>query len=93
MRIVSQKVDIVLAAGNRCQKPFTMSTPKQANDDSPCEDEGEIDHIGRDAAVKDLLMPERVKKLQSQVDIVLFELKKIFESLAKLEKMNVNLSK
>lgn len=45
---------------------FTVSTPKRVIDDSLWEDEGEIDHLGRDAAVEYLLMPERVKKVESQ---------------------------
>ena len=72
---------------------FTVSTPKRVIDDSPGEDEGEIDHIGRDAAVEYLLMPERVKKLEGQVDIVLCDLEKISGSLTKLEKMGGDLSK
>lgn len=47
---------------------FEVSTPKRVIDDSPGEDEGELDHIGRDAAVEYLLMPERVKKLEGQAD-------------------------
>src|SRR4030042_6342279 len=46
---------------------FTVSTPNRVIDDSPREDEGEIDHLGRDAAVEYLLMPERVKKVEGQV--------------------------
>jgi hypothetical protein len=49
---------------------FSVSTPKRVIDDSPGEDEGELDHIGRDAAVEYLLMPERVKKIEGQVDAV-----------------------
>ena len=36
-------------------------------DHSPGELEGEIDHLSKDAAVEYLLMPERVKKLESQI--------------------------
>lgn len=36
---------------------FTVSIPKRVIDDSPGEDEGEIDHLGRDAAIEYLLMP------------------------------------
>ena len=56
---------------------FTVSTPKRVIDDSPGEDEGEIDHIGRDAAVEYLLMPERVKKLESQMEMANSALEKI----------------
>ncbi len=49
---------------------FSVSTPKRVIDDSPAEDEGEIDHIGRDAAVEYLLMPERVKRIEGQVEVI-----------------------
>jgi len=49
---------------------FTVSTPKRVIDDSPGEAEGEIDHVGRDAAVEYLLMPERVKKVEGQVEAI-----------------------
>jgi DNA-binding MarR family transcriptional regulator len=47
---------------------FTVSTPKRKMDHSPSELQGEIDHLSRDAAVEYLLMPERVKKLEGQVE-------------------------
>jgi DNA-binding MarR family transcriptional regulator len=47
---------------------FTVSTPKRKMDHSPGELQGEIDHLSRDAAVDYLLMPERVKKLEGQVE-------------------------
>jgi len=47
---------------------FTISTAKRKMDHSPGELEGEIDHLSRDAAVEYLLMPERVKKLEGQVE-------------------------
>ena len=78
---------------NLLNRYFTVSTPKRVIDDSPGEDEGELDHLGRDAAVEYLLMPERVKKLEGQVDNVLTDLAKISGSLEKLEKMGYNLSK
>jgi len=56
------------------------------------EDEGELDHLGRDAAVEYLLMPERVKKLEGQVDNVLTDLAKISGSLEKLEKMGYSIA-
>jgi len=49
---------------------FTVSTPKRVIDDSPGDDMGEIDHLGRDAAVEYLLMPERVKKVEGQVEVI-----------------------
>jgi predicted transcriptional regulator len=72
---------------------FTVSSPKRVIDDSPGEDEGELDHLGRDAAVEYLMMPERVKKLEGQVENVQSDLEKISVSLVKLEKMGVDLAK
>ena len=72
---------------NLLNRYFTVSTPKRVIDDSPGEDEGELDHVGRDAAVEYLLMPERVKKMEVQVENVLTDLAKISGSLEKLEKM------
>jgi hypothetical protein len=72
---------------------FTVSTPKRVIDDSPGEDEGELDHLGRDATVEYSLMPERVKKLEGQVENALFNLEKISGSLAKLEKIGCDLAK
>ena len=40
-------------------------------DDSPGEDEGELDHVSRDAAVEYLFMPEYVKELEAKVGNVL----------------------
>jgi hypothetical protein len=75
---------------------FTVSTPKRVIDDSPGEDEGELDHIGRDAAVEYLLMPERVKKVEVQVENILSDLSKInvaLEKLPNLEKVAESLQK
>ena len=47
---------------------FTVSTGKRKMDHSPGEDEGEVDHLSRDAAIEYLLMPERVKRLEGQVE-------------------------
>jgi len=47
---------------------FTVSTAKRKMDHSPGENEGEIDHLSRDAAVEYLLMPERVKGLEGKVE-------------------------
>jgi hypothetical protein len=78
---------------NLLNRYFTVSTPKCVIDDSPGEDEGELDHLGRDAAVEYLLMPERVKKLEGQFDNVLCDLERISGSLAKLEKMGCDLGR
>ena len=53
---------------------------------APGEDEGELDHVGRDAAVEYLLMPERVKKMEAQVENVLTDLAKISGSLGEARK-------
>jgi predicted transcriptional regulator len=70
---------------------FTVSTPKRVIDDSLGEDEGEIDHLGRDAAVEYLLMPERVKKVEGQVEIIgsdleviKVDLRRIVDALVKI---------
>ena len=70
---------------------FTVSTPKRVIDDSFGEDEGEIDHLGRDAAVEYLLMPERVKKVEGQLGVIgsdletiRIDLKRILDALGKL---------
>jgi hypothetical protein len=78
---------------NLLNRYFNVSTPKRVIDDSPGEDEGELDHLGRDAAVEYLMMPERVKKLVGQVGNVLTDLEKISGSLAKLEHLGVDLAK
>lgn len=54
---------------NLLNRYFTVSTPKRVIDDSPGEDEGEIDHLGRDVAIEYLLMPERVKKLKANYPV------------------------
>jgi predicted transcriptional regulator len=78
---------------NLLNRYFTVSTPKRVIDDSPGEDEGELDHLGRDAAVEYLLMPERVKKLEGQFDNVLCDLERISGSLTRLEKMGCDLGR
>ena len=78
---------------NLLNRYFTVSTPKRVIDDSPGEDEGELDHLGRDAAVEYLLMPERVKKLEGQMVNVIFDLEKISSNLTKLDKMGYDLAR
>jgi hypothetical protein len=63
---------------------FTVSTPKRVIDDSPGEDEGEIDHLGRDAAVEYLLMLERVKKVEGQVELIGSDLEAIKSDLRRI---------
>jgi hypothetical protein len=49
---------------------FTVATGKRKMDHSPGEDEGEIDHLSRDAAVEYLRMPERLKGLEGKVESI-----------------------
>lgn len=63
---------------------FTVSTPKRRMDHSPGELEGEIDHLSRDAAVEYLLMPERVKKLEGQVEALHVDLEQLTGALKRL---------
>lgn len=63
---------------------FEVSTPKRKIDDSPGEDEGEIDHLGRDAAVEYLMMPERVKKLEGKIEALGYDLGSVTASLKKI---------
>jgi len=56
---------------------FTVATGKRKMDHSLGEDEGEIDHLSRDAAVEYLLMPERVKKLEGQVEALVNSLEEL----------------
>lgn len=68
---------------NLLNRYFTVSTPKRVIDDSPGEDEGEIDHIGRDAAVEYLLMPERIKKIEGQLEAFASDFERTTDRLAK----------
>jgi predicted transcriptional regulator len=70
---------------------FTAITPKRVIDDSLGEEEGELDHLGRDSAVNYLRMPERIKNIERQLESVLYSLDKISEGVAKLEKMGCDL--
>lgn len=47
-------------------------------------DEGELDHLGRDAAVEYLLMPERVKKFVGQISALSCDLHRINYGVEKL---------
>jgi hypothetical protein len=91
-RGLMQKYGYVLAPGEVCKgyelavddpvaqllsRYFTVSTPRRKMDHSPGEDEGEIDHLSRDAAVEYLLMPERVKKLEGAVNAISSQLEEI----------------
>jgi hypothetical protein len=69
---------------------FTVATGKREIDHSPGEQEGEVDHLSRDAAIEYLLMPERVKKLEGQLESVNYDLEKISGNI---DKITVILSK
>jgi predicted transcriptional regulator len=71
---------------NMLNRYFEVSTPKRVIDDSPGEDEGELDHLGRDAAVEYLLMPERVKKLEGQMESAICSLQTISDNITKAPK-------
>jgi hypothetical protein len=63
---------------------FTVSTGKRKMDHSPGEDEGEIDHLSRDAAVEYLLMPERVKALEGKNEALSVQLEHVSGQLDQL---------
>ncbi len=65
---------------------FTVSTPNRVIDDSPGEDEGEIDHLGRNAAVEYLLMPERIKKIEGCVELISSDLESVKSDLSSIAK-------
>ena len=82
-RVLMQKYGCRLTEGEVCRgyelavddpvaqllsRYFTVSTGKRKMDHSPGEDEGEIDHLSRDAAVEYLQMPERLKALDGKVE-------------------------
>lgn len=61
-----------------------MSTPKQEIDHSLGINEGELKHFSKDAAVKYLLMPECMKKLEDQVQALHVDLEELNGTLNKL---------
>jgi len=63
---------------------FCVSTPERKIDHSPGVGEGELEHFSRDAAVEYLLMPERVKKLEGQVEALHVDLEELTGTLRKL---------
>ena len=63
---------------------FCVSTPERKIDHSPGWDQGELEHLSRDAAVEYLLMPERVKKLEGQVQALHVDLEELTGALKKL---------
>ena len=63
---------------------FCVSTPERKIDHSPGVSQGELEHFSRDAAVEHLLMPERVKKLEGQVQVLHVDLEELTGALKKL---------
>jgi DNA-binding MarR family transcriptional regulator len=63
---------------------FCVSTPERKIDHSPGIDQGELEHFHRDAAIEYLLMPERVKKLEGQIEGLHGDLEKLTGVLTKL---------
>lgn len=64
---------------------FTVCVPGRARmDHSPGEFEGEIDFLQRDMAVEYLLMPERVKRLEGQLEAVYGDLEKLNGNVERL---------
>jgi hypothetical protein len=63
---------------------FCVSTPERKIDHSPGIDQGELEHLSRDAAIEYLLMPERVKKLEGQVQALHVDLEELTGALKKL---------
>jgi DNA-binding MarR family transcriptional regulator len=63
---------------------FCVSTPERKIDHSPGVSEGELEHFSRDAAVEYLLMPERVKKLEGQVQALHVDIEDLTWTLKKL---------
>lgn len=63
---------------------FTVSTPERKMDHSRGELEGEIDHLSRDSAVEYLMMPERIKRMQGQIDVMAGRIKELTDALAGL---------
>ena len=63
---------------------FCVSTPERKIDHSPGIDQGELEHFSSDAAVEYLLMPERVKKLEGQVQALHVDLEELNGTLKKL---------
>jgi hypothetical protein len=79
---------------------FTVSIPGRSRmDHSPGELEGEIDFAHKDFAIEYLLVPEKVERLERQVDNVISDLDKInaalekLPNLEKLEKITESLQK
>ena len=69
---------------NFLSRYFTVATPSRKMDHSLDEFEGEIDHLSRDAAVEYLMMPERVKKMEGQIEVMQQKVMEFSEILIKI---------
>jgi hypothetical protein len=63
---------------------FCVSTPERKIDHSPGIDQGELEHFSRDSAIEYLLMPERVKKLEGQVEALHVDLGELNGTLKRI---------
>ena len=63
---------------------FCVSTPERKIDHSPGWDQGELENLSRDAAIEYLLMPERVKKLEGQVQALHVDLEELTGALKRI---------
>ena len=63
---------------------FCVSTPQRKIDHSPGVNEGELENLSKDAAIEYLLMPERVKKLEGQVEALHVDFEKLTAALQRL---------
>jgi hypothetical protein len=63
---------------------FCVSTPERKIDHSPGVSQGELEHLSRDAAIEYLLMPERVKKLEGQVQALHVDLEELTGALKRV---------
>jgi len=63
---------------------FTVATGKREIDHSLGEDEGELDHFSRDAAIEYLLMPERVKALEGKLEALHGDVQELVSVLKQL---------
>ncbi len=65
---------------------FTVAIPgRRRMDHSPGELEGEIDHLSRDAAIEYLLMPERLKALEGQIQALALQVDEVHGWLSVLK--------
>jgi predicted transcriptional regulator len=66
-------------------KYVCLSVGNRMVDDSEATGRGEIDHVGRDAAIEYLRMPERVKSAEGQVEYAVGQLRRVEGQLAELK--------